>query len=410
MLKQLRLKFIVVNMGIVAAMLLIIFGLVYHFTDADLESKGIELVTALAQDSAPITNSTQAQLPYFTVQINPFGDLVISGTSYYDLTDEDFLQDLIQYVYTAGESEGIIEKYDLRFCLRGGLGYQRIAFVDISGQKAVLASLVQTSLLIGTLSLVMFLGISILLARWAVKPVERAWQQQKQFVSDASHELKTPLTVIMSNAELLQGADRDEEITQRSVCAILTMCSQMRHLVESLLELARADNGQVCKSFETVDLSMIVSDGLLPFEPVLYEKGLVLESQIENGIHLVGNARYLGQILDILLDNAGRYSAPGIVDVKLRRQGKGQCLLTVSNPGEPIAQTELEKIFERFYRTDQARSRTGSFGLGLSIAKSIVQEHKGKIWCRSNPTGNCFFVQLPCCEGKGKGVFDQGSA
>ena len=408
MLKQLRLKFVAVNMGIVAAMLLVVFGLVYHFTDADMERKSVELVTQLAQDAVVSPNS--AQLPYFTVQINPFGEYVVSGTSYHDLTDEGFLQELIQYVYTAQETQGIIDRYELRFCLRSGPGIQRIAFVDISGQKAALASLVQASLLIGVLSLVMFLGISILLARWAVKPVERAWQQQKQFVSDASHELKTPLAVIMSNAELLRESDRDEETAERSVSGILTMCGQMRHLVESLLELARADNGQVRKSFETVDLSGLVSDGLLPFEPVLYEKGIVLESCIENGICVTGNARYLGQVVDILLDNAGKYATPGIVDVKLSRQGKGQCLLTVANPGEPIAQGELEKIFERFYRTDQARSRTGSFGLGLSIAKSIVQEHKGKIWCKSNPTGNCFFVQLPCCESRGREAADTPSA
>lgn len=396
MLKQLRLKFIAVNMGIVTAMLLIIFGLVYHFTSIDLDNRSIEFVNALAQDSVHFPREDAAQLPHFTIQINPFGDLVVSGTSYYDLTDEAFLQDLIQLVYTSEEAHGLIEKYDLRFSRRAGMGIQKIAFVDISGQRAALGSLVRTGLGIGALSIVVFLGISILLARWAVKPVEKAWQQQKQFVSDASHELKTPLTVIMSNAELLQS--EDQETKEKSISGILTMCRQMRGLVEGMLELARADNGQVRKSFGTVDFSGLVGDGLLPFEPVFYEQGLTLSGNVEEGIGVTGNAQYLGQVVDILLDNARKYSAPGIVNVKLQRLGKNQCLLTVSNPGEPIAQEELEKIFERFYRTDQARSRTGSFGLGLSIAQSIVREHNGKIWAQSNATGNCFFVQLPCWE------------
>ena len=111
---------------------------------------------------------------------------------------------------------------------------------------------------------------------------------------------------------------------------------------------------------------------------------------------MTGSEQYLHQLVDILLDNAGKYSAPGIVAVDLQRQGRGQCLLTVANPGEPIATEDLKRIFERFYRTDKARSRTGSFGLGLAIAQSVVQEHGGRIWAESNVTGNRFCVLLPC--------------
>ena len=166
------------------------------------------------------------------------------------------------------------------------------------------------------------------------------------------------------------------------------MSHQMRHLVEGLLELARADNGQTKNAFAKIDYSKLVSDSLLPFEPVLFERGLTLEGCIEPGITLTGSAQHLHQVVDILLDNAGKYASPGIVMVTLQRQGRGNCLLTVSNPGEPIPQPELERIFERFYRVDKARSRTGSFGLGLSIARSIIQNHNGKIWAQSNSTGN----------------------
>ena len=145
-----------------------------------------------------------------------------------------------------------------------------------------------------------------------------------------------------------------------------------------------------------MDYSKLVADALLPFEPVLYEKGLMLQSSLAQGITLTGSEQYLHQLVDILLDNAGKYSAPGIVTVALQRQGRGQCLLTVANPGEPIPTEDLKRIFERFYRTDKARSRTGSFGLGLAIAQSVVQEHGGRIWAESNATGNRFCVMLPC--------------
>ena len=275
------------------------------------------------------------------------------------------------------------------------MGGQQLVFVDISGQRAALTSLIQVSALIGVVSLVIFFVVSVLLARWAVKPVERAWQQQRQFVSDASHELKTPLTVIMSNAELLHSAPEDDPNRERFAESILSMSHRMRKLVEGLLELARGDNGQINSHFAQVDFSELTKEAVMQFEPLMYEKGLLLRSEISDDIALSGNEQYLQQLVSILLDNATKYTDSGIVAVKLTRQGKGQCLLTVANPGTPLEKDDLEKIFQRFYRVDKARSEE-SFGLGLSIAKNITDAHQGAIWARSNETGNCFYVQLPC--------------
>lgn len=398
MLKKLRLKFVLINMSIVAAMLVVIFFTVYHFTKTDLDNQSHALLQSLSQNSQQpgSIRPQDVQLPYFVIQINVHGEVVASGHTYYDLKDQAFMQSLIQRVCTAQSSTGMIEEYALRYHRISLPGLQKLVFVDVSSQQAALNSLIQTSVLMGIISLVAFAGISVLLARWAVKPVERAWQQQRQFVSDASHELKTPLTVILSNAELLQGTKHDDGEREQFTENILTMTYRMRSLVEGLLELARADNGQVKNAFAPLDFSKLVSDALLPFEPMLFERGLTLNSAIEPGITLTGSAQHLQQVVDILLDNAGKYAAAGIVAVNLQKQGRAHCLLTVSNPGRPIAPEELERIFERFYREDKARAGNGSFGLGLSIARSIVQAHNGKIWAESNETGNCFFVQLPC--------------
>lgn len=396
MLKKLRLKFVLTNIAIVTAMLLVIFGLFFHFTKEDLRRQGQSALQILSKSSQSLRPDNRVQLPYFVIQINTRGEILVSGNTHYDLADEDFLQELIQTVYTSKSSSGYIKKYGLLYNHVSGGSIQKLVFVDTSSQKAVLASLTQSSILIGLASLVVFLIISILLARWAVKPVAKAWQQQKQFVSDASHELKTPLTVIMGNAELLKSAHEDPEDAAHSADNILTMSYRMRDLVSGLLELARADNGQVEKTFAPLDLSKLVSDALLPFEPVLFEQGMTLEGRIEPGIRINGSEIYLQQLAGILLDNAGKYGAAGIVCVTLTRQSRSQCLLTVSNPGEPIPKEQLERIFERFYRTDQARTGAGSFGLGLSIARSVVQAHNGRIWAQSNETGNCFCVQLPC--------------
>ena len=151
---------------------------------------------------------------------------------------------------------------------------------------------------------------------------------------------------------------------------------------------------------ETVDLSGLVSDGLLPFEPLFFERQLELQWQVQEDILLRGSESHLRQVLDILLDNAMKYTLPGgKVWVSLKRQGT-HALLAVVNTGEPIPQGELKLIFERFYRVEKARSMSGSYGLGLSIAQQIVQEHRGRIWAESREGTNRFFVQLPAFSGR----------
>lgn len=403
MLKKLRMRFVLITMAIITGMLLIIFGLILFFTNKDMDRQSDAMLQKLAQSALdPANPEPDAQLPYFTLQFNTRGEVIASGKTHYDIADKDFLDELMHDLEDALRRRsdingyiGFLEDYGLKFTIVTTPMMQVIAFVDVTSQQATMLSLLNTILIICAASLIIFTLLSILLARWAVNPVDKAWKQQKQFISDASHELKTPLTVIMSNAELLQsdGSDSDR---QQAADNILASSKQMRHLVEGMLELARADNGQIKTSFEATDLSKTVLSSILPFEPVFFENGLVLESSVEPGIQIHGSVQHLHQLIDILLDNAQKYSAPGIVDVKLQRQGRNQCLLTVSNPGNPIPPDELESIFQRFYRSDSARTSSGSFGLGLSIARRITEEHGGQIWAESNPSGTRFNVLLPC--------------
>ena len=380
MLRKLRLKFVCVNMLIVTLMLLVIFGLVFQFTRTNLEQQSISMMEQLAEDpfrmSLPGDGMQDVQLPYFVLQLGRSGDLIAVSGGYYDLSDQEFLAKIIDEAISSGKSLGTIEEYNLRYCRVINPMNQRLVFVDISSERATLKSLTETCALLGLLSLGIFFGISLLLARWAVKPVDKAWQQQKQFVADASHELKTPLAVIMTNAQMLEQPDFEPEQRSQFVSSILTMSRQMRTLVEDLLELARADSGRSREDIARLDFSKLVSDCVLPFEPVYFEKELSLETQVEPGISLEGRQQQLRQLTDILLDNAGKYSLPGgPVTLDLRRQGSRHCLLTVSNPAPEMSREECLDIFKRFYRADKARSRDGSYGLGLPIAESIVQAH-----------------------------------
>lgn len=390
MIQKLRKKFILVTMSIVTAMLIVIFTLVYSFTAWNLSSQANTLLDTLLSNPQPVKTA----LPYFTVSKNAWGSLRVEGKTDFQIENEVLMQELLDAVNAQNRRSGAIEKYNLRYRVHIGHTDWKIAFVDISSHQATLWGLVRVSILVSAVSFLAFLGISILLAKWAVAPVDAAWQKQKQFISDASHELKTPLTVIMSNAELLQSDEWSEDDKARFSGNILTMSHQMRHLVEGMLELARADNGKIKTFLQPLDFSSLVEQTALPFEPVLYEKKLLLHTEIAPDIHIAGSEQHLRQVIEILLDNAGKYSAPGIVNLSLVKQGK-HALLSVSNPGTPIGPEDQARIFERFYRADQARERNGSFGLGLSIAKAVVTDHGGKIWVDSNESGNCFFVQLP---------------
>ena len=395
MLKKLRIQFVCVLMAIFTLMLCGIFVTVYAFTARNLEQHNIQKLEAIA--NRPLLSAmgnTQDRESYILFQSTPNGGWVSRATGDFAALEDEDLQNILRAALAAEKDTGILNTYNLRFLVQTSSRRQTVAFCDVTAELTTLNLLLQIGLLIGGIGLLVFFGISLLLAYVMVRPVEKAWKQQHQFVADASHELKTPLTVVMTNAELLQDPDFEASEKQRFSENILIMTRQMRGLVNSLLELARVDNGAIKTTFVPVDLSEALMDAILPFEPLFFEKDLQLHSHIDSSIYTKGSVSHLRQVAEILLDNAMKYSDPGIVEVSLRKTG-GHCLFTVSNPGAPIPAEDLKHLFERFYRQDKSRSRDGSYGLGLSIAQRIVQEHHGKIWAESANGHNLFHVSLP---------------
>ena len=401
MLRKLRLKFVCINMFIVTAMLCVIFALVLNSTRQNLERQSIQAMKGITSNPTQMLrpdrgDDDNSRVPYFTLLISSSGEILTTGSSFFDLSDKEVLTDLLKQVFSGSENIGILPRYELRYYRTSNPLGQRVVFVDISGEMDIMESLVRNSLLIGALSFVLFLIISILLARWAVRPVDKAWQQQKQFTADASHELKTPLTVIITNAELLQSPDYTEAERADFTASILTMSHQMRGLVEQLLNLARMDSGAAKKELIRLDYSELTLDAVIPFEALFYEKDLALTCNVQEGIFVNGMAPQLTQVADILLDNARKYARPGThVVVTLQRTDRRHCQFSVTSTGDVISEEDLKNIFKRFYRVDKARSRDGSYGLGLAIASDIVQHHRGKIWAESRNGINTFFVQLP---------------
>lgn len=400
MLNKLRIKFICINMTIVMILLSVFIAMFYFSTKRSLERDSIQMMQAISSEpfrrGRPNDLPKDVRLPYFSVQIDRSGELMNIGGGYFDLTDNESLEEIVQITLSQDDKIGLLDEYNLRYLKEETPRGQCLVFSDMTSERSTLNHLTKNSALIGLAAFGMFLIVSILLANWAVRPIDKAWKQQKQFVSDASHELKTPLTVIITTAELLNSPECPTEERQSLTENIITMSGQMRGLVESLLQLARIDAGRIVGAVEPLSLSELTQDAILPFEPVFFERGLQLEAEIAPDIRVKGNREQLRQLVDVLLDNAQKYSAPGgTTYICLYQSRHNACVLSVANPGAPLSDQEQKDIFKRFYRADKARAMNHSYGLGLSIAQSTVQEHHGKIWAESRQGYNSFLAELP---------------
>ena len=382
----------------VTVMLGIIFGTVITLTHKNIENRSISSMRDIAvppkPHDKPEKDFERIPKPHFSLLVTPEGEFVAEDNGLFDLSDKEYLNSLFDYAESCDEETGIVPGTTLRYFRNETPDGNSYIFTDISAEADMLAGLYRTCVIIGLSAFLLFFVISIFLAKWAVRPVEEAWNKQKQFIADASHELKTPLTVITTNAELMKS-ESSEESKAKFTDNILTMSRQMRGLVESLLEIARLDNDSLKKEFAIFDLSETVSDAILPFEALFFEKEQNFTSEIEPDINMNGNAEQIKQVVDILLDNANKYaSEKSEIKLILKKQGRNQCRLSVINEGETIPEDELKNIFKRFYRGDKTRQMNNSYGLGLSIAESIVTEHSGKIFAESKNGVNTFTVQF----------------
>ena len=355
-------------------------------------------VAAAPETPQPDTANTPQDVPgadvaVFWVLLDDDGTITDSDTDAVNITDET-LADVAAAWRETEQKSGILPKYDLRFLAQYTPEGRRVAFADRTAEWTALWGLARRLAVVGVCALAAFWGISALLAQMSLRPVARAWQQQRQFVADASHELKTPLTVIMANADLMANHPQTDAAKQRQwLDGIRDESARMRQLVEDMLFLARADALRK-PDFAPVDLSTTVEGEALSFASVAYERGVELETDVAPGLTVQGDAKQLTQLTAILLDNACKYAGVGgQAGLQLRRR-KNTAVLKVANTGAALTKDELDHLFERFYRTDAARTR-GGYGLGLAIAQSIVKTHRGRITADSKDGKTTFTVTLP---------------
>ena len=394
MIRHLRWKVVATNMLLISLVLLAVFAAVF-FISRDNYRKNVQqqLYQALEQGAEGIGPPGVDSIPCFVAEVYGSGTVRVAGNSYYDLSDETRLADIVTAALHRTADSGTLDEYHLRYLRQTGYATTAIAFTDTYLEYTSLRTLLSACSLVVSVALVVLFLCSYLLSGVVTKPVGAAWAQQEQFLSDASHELKTPLTVILSSADLLRRSAAPEQ--EAYIDNIQAESRRMRSLVEDMLTLFRAQKSAGTLPDTTADVSEMAVTAALRFEPVAFEAGHPLQYDIQNGVSLSGDRQQLDQLLDILLDNAVKYAAAGApIRLTLNASGK-TAVLAVENPGEPIPADKLPHLFERFYRVDDARSGTDGFGLGLSIAQQIVQRHRGTIAAASDNGVTRFTVTLP---------------
>lgn len=343
-------------------------------------------------------------IPVALFSMSSDGDMTALGRFNTASISQDVLEQAGEQLAGADEGFGSLSDLGLFYMKRQAGGVMYLAFADMgsaSGWRALAATLA----VVEVAALAVFLVISLFFSRWALRPVARAWTQQRRFVADASHDLKTPLTVILANTSIaFEHPERSVASQSQWLESTQHEAEAMQGLVGDLLTLAKMDeeeaaaqSGAARPALEEVDLSDVIEGEVLQFESVAFERGVKLGSQVEPGIKLRGNEQRLRRLAGTLIDNACKYvDDGGAVDVALSRAGK-QAKLEVRNTGAPISPEDLPHVFDRFYRADKARTGgAGGHGLGLAIARAIAEEHGGTLTASSTQAeGTAFTATLP---------------
>lgn len=326
---------------------------------------------------------------FYSVEISYDGGIIKINNASNGVFGNDELEKNALNVYASGKSEGVLESLIFKTADKGG--YILIGFMDNTIMKESMTTLFRYTLIFGGAAVICFFVLAVYLARRIVTPLEESYKKQRQFISDAGHELKTPISVVNANAELLS---REIGENNKWLENIKHENGRMAALVGQLLELARTENVSAPK--ELIDFGHLAEGEILPFESIAFERGLSFNCSIKDDLYVFGNETQLKQLVSILIDNAVSHSEKGgEILVGLKRE-KNLIKLSVINEGGEIPPEKKSELFERFYRADTARnSESGHYGLGLAIAKAIVNAHLGQIDVMSKDGKVIFTVSLP---------------
>lgn len=422
MFKKLKRKFVVVNMTMISVVIMFSFVIIYIITFNNIQNQnGLKIENVLSQttyymDMFGNSAVVDAQYPSgkyieaFGVIVNEQGEYVFDSS--FGVIAKEILLDAINQAVKQNKVTGKILLEDKQFqyafsqpVVRAKIPEDRldnapvieqlypITFLDITASEQTLTQLFITLIGMGLVTLFVILGISIYFAKRSIIPIEQSYVKQKQFIQDASHELKTPLAAIRANLDAITSNLQEPMKTQQKWLGFISYeIDRMSKLVNDLLYLAKTDNAEFLVEMYPVNFSETIEYAILSIETIIFEKGISFNEEIESDVVINGDKDKIEQVIKILLDNALKYTnTGGNIDVILDIR-KNQGVFSVTNTGEGIGQEHIEKIFDRFYRVDASRKHNGSYGLGLPIAKSLVESMKGEISVTSIPNEQTTFT------------------
>ncbi len=402
MFKKLKYKFIMINMSLLTFVFLCIFGVIYFITWNSGERQINFSLNALIHEpnnggpskGGPLNNGILINLDH---NLN-----VINIMTPYNI-DRDILVESVANIISTESSSGVIKIEDTDFAYLKSLDRKinKIALINKSPQQNLLKNLLKTFFITGFISLITLFTISYYLAYKTIAPIKEVFEKQKQFIADASHELRTPIAIIKTNLALVSSnKDKTIESQGKWMNYIDLQTDRMSHLIDDMLSLAKLDEDKKILNLQPININKVLENLLVSFEAVFFENKIELENNLKDNFFINGDLEEIKKLFNILMDNAIKHTSPNGTITITSSKLKSKMEIIITNTGEGIPNKDLEKIFERFYRSDESRQRkTGGYGLGLAIANAIVTSHKGKIYARSNVgKDTAFIVELPILE------------
>ncbi len=404
MLKKLRLKLFLTNMLLVTTVLIIAFSIIFIKSAGDLEENSIETMQYIAASDRDYFDKLLDAPEYRSYISTYILDIDMKNKTCYvegygmvdelDTNDSQYINGIIKEIESIKTDIGVLPEYNMRFYIdEKPMGY-KIVLLDQRYEDDYLRQLL-FSLVISFIVTIVFLSVvSIILASISIKPIERSLKQQQRLISDISHELKTPLTIISTNSDIvLSHEDSLVKDEKKWLGYIKDETTRMTDLISMMLYHAKSYEAQTKLSLKPLNLTNIAYETALSFESVCFENGKSFTYSLEDNVSICADEHSLRDLLLILLDNAVKYSNEnGRIELNIHTK-HDIAYISVFNTGIPIPKEHIPSLFERFYRVEESRTRTaGGSGLGLSIAKRIIEENEGSISVSSSEEHGTQFI------------------
>ena len=403
MIKRLRRKFIAIAMVSVIAVLAVIMTAINIANFVSIDSNAQERIEILSENGGKFEEkpflrgkgfgdkNLSPEMPfetrYFTVTLDSNANATEINTGKIAAVSSSAAEAYARKLYEENRESGFIENYKYaRINKDGNVMY---IFLDVGRELDTFYSFLTASIVISLAGSMLVFIMVLIFSSIAVRPVAQSYDKQKRFITDASHEIKTPLAIIDANAEVIEMIDGENEWTQ----SIRKQIKRLTALTEKLVYLSRMDEDGYKMQMESFDISQAAEDMTELFKTSSKARGITLKAETEEGLNYYGNEASIRQLISIMLDNALKYTDEnGVIEVKLKAAGKNR-ILTFYNTVEEIEKGKLDFLFERFYRLDKSRnSETGGHGIGLSVAKAIAEAHGGKISAESTDGKSILFT------------------